>query len=97
MTRIRLGVRRCSAALKNVLLDNRREIVANAQRVGLEPVDRSHHRRRRPDFNSLEIHLPTKHTKDTKISEAKIDGFMFPWQQTLVFHSRIMAKVHDQA
>src|SRR5215475_5194384 len=30
------------------------------------------------DLNSLEIHLPTKHTKDTKISEAKIDEFMFP-------------------
>jgi hypothetical protein len=39
---------------------------------------------------------PRNTRKDAKISEAKIDGFTFPWQQTLIFHSRIMAKVHEQ-
>lgn len=40
--RPRFGVRRCSAAFKNVLLDNWRKVVVNGQRVGPKPVDRTH-------------------------------------------------------
>jgi hypothetical protein len=62
--RLRLG----SAAVlrrfkKSLLVDNRREVIANTQRVGFKPVDRSYQRWGRHVFNSLEIHLPTKHTK----------------------------------
>ena len=31
---------------------------------------------------------PRNTRKEARISEAKIDRFMFPWQQTLVFHSQ---------
>ena len=71
-----------------MLVNNRREVVANVQRARLKPVDRTNHGQGCHDLNSLAIHLPTKHTKDTKISEAEIAGFMSPWQQTLVFHSQ---------
>ena len=43
--RMRFGVRRCSAAFKNVLLDNWRKVVVYRQRVGLKSVDRTHQRR----------------------------------------------------
>ena len=43
-----------------------------------------------------DILRPTKHTKDAKFSEPEINNFLTSGHEALVFHSWVMAEVHQQ-